>query len=225
MQQLEAVQATHREANDRLAALQIALEDLDAQVAKFESEIDAVRQREDRDRSLLASGSHRRQAAHRAAARAGDAGAPPVQPGGLAAGGDGAPGGAAGPAGRRAGEDRRAAERAGRGADGRATTRAPRSISCATNVSRGATNSSRSWTPIWLRCTNVSGPAAGRVRGCCRVAAAVPAGSRSTAASWRGSPPPPRTRCCAARSAVQSCCGSREPASEGHRRGRRRVAW
>jgi uncharacterized protein len=40
-----------------LAAVQIALEDLDAQVAKFESEIDAVRQREDRDRSLLAGGT------------------------------------------------------------------------------------------------------------------------------------------------------------------------
>jgi predicted nucleic acid-binding Zn-ribbon protein len=37
--------------------VQIALEDLDAQVVKFESEIDAVRQREDRDRSLLAAGS------------------------------------------------------------------------------------------------------------------------------------------------------------------------
>jgi uncharacterized protein len=56
-QQLEEVQAMHRDANDRLAALQIALEDLDAQVAKFESEIDAVRQREDRDRSLLNAGS------------------------------------------------------------------------------------------------------------------------------------------------------------------------
>ena len=44
-------------ANDRLAALQIALEDLDAQVSRFESEIDAVRQREDRDRSLLQSGA------------------------------------------------------------------------------------------------------------------------------------------------------------------------
>ena len=55
-QQVEEAQAAHREANDRLAALQIALEDLDAQVAKFEAEIDAVRQREDRDRSLLAAG-------------------------------------------------------------------------------------------------------------------------------------------------------------------------
>jgi predicted nucleic acid-binding Zn-ribbon protein len=56
-QQLEEVQSLHRDANDRLAALQIALDDLDAQVAKFESEIDAVRQREDRDRSLLSAGT------------------------------------------------------------------------------------------------------------------------------------------------------------------------
>ncbi|KUI03032.1 C4-type zinc ribbon domain-containing protein [Mycobacterium sp. IS-3022] len=56
-QRLEEVQAAHREANDRLAALQIAIEDLDAQVAKYESEIDAVRQREERDRALLAGGT------------------------------------------------------------------------------------------------------------------------------------------------------------------------
>jgi uncharacterized protein len=56
-QQLEDAKARHRDANDRLAAVQIALEDLDGQVAKFESEIDSVRQREDRDRSLLAAGT------------------------------------------------------------------------------------------------------------------------------------------------------------------------
>jgi uncharacterized protein len=56
-QQVEMAQSAHREANDRLATVQIALEDLDGQVAKFESEIDAVRQREDRDRSLLAGGT------------------------------------------------------------------------------------------------------------------------------------------------------------------------
>lgn len=56
-QRLLEIQATHREANDRLAALQIAIEALDAQVAKFEVEIDGVRQREDRDRSLLAGGT------------------------------------------------------------------------------------------------------------------------------------------------------------------------
>jgi uncharacterized protein len=56
-QEVEMAQSAHREANDRLAAVQIALEDLDGQVAKFESEIDAVRQREDRDRSLLSAGT------------------------------------------------------------------------------------------------------------------------------------------------------------------------
>ena len=56
-QRLEEVQSTHGAANDRLAALRIALEDLDAQAAKFESEIDAVRQREDRDRSLVDGGA------------------------------------------------------------------------------------------------------------------------------------------------------------------------
>ncbi|HUM00448.1 MAG TPA: C4-type zinc ribbon domain-containing protein, partial [Mycobacterium sp.] len=46
-----------RGANDRLAALQLALDDLQAQVNRFETEIDAVRQREERDRKLLASGA------------------------------------------------------------------------------------------------------------------------------------------------------------------------
>lgn len=55
-QHLEEVQQQHREANDRLAALRIALEDLDAQVSKFESEIDSVRQREERDRALMDGG-------------------------------------------------------------------------------------------------------------------------------------------------------------------------
>lgn len=50
------IQADHTAAADRLAALELALEDLDAQAARFESEIDAVRQREDRNRALLDSG-------------------------------------------------------------------------------------------------------------------------------------------------------------------------
>ncbi len=54
-QEYERVRADHGAANDRLAAVQIACEDLDAQVARFEAEIDAVRQREDRDRTLLQS--------------------------------------------------------------------------------------------------------------------------------------------------------------------------
>jgi uncharacterized protein len=58
--QQEAVaqmKAEHSAANDRLAAIRIAVEDLDAQVSRLESEVEAVRQREDRDRSLLQSGA------------------------------------------------------------------------------------------------------------------------------------------------------------------------
>jgi len=56
-QRYEEIQAEQRAANDRLAALQLALEDLQTQINRFETEIEAVRQREDRDRSLLASGA------------------------------------------------------------------------------------------------------------------------------------------------------------------------
>lgn len=54
---VERIRADHTAAADRLGALRIALEDLDAQVSRFESEIEAVRQREDRDRSMLTSGA------------------------------------------------------------------------------------------------------------------------------------------------------------------------
>ncbi|HME75127.1 MAG TPA: zinc ribbon domain-containing protein [Mycobacterium sp.] len=54
-QDIERMQTDQVAANDRLGALQIALEDLDAAVSRLEAEIDAVRQREDRDRSLLQS--------------------------------------------------------------------------------------------------------------------------------------------------------------------------
>lgn len=55
-EELDRVRAEHTAANDRVAVLGIAIEDLDEQVAKLESEIDAVRQREDRDRALLQGG-------------------------------------------------------------------------------------------------------------------------------------------------------------------------
>src|ERR1700757_1904811 len=57
LQRYDEVQADQAAANDRLAALQLALEDLQAQVKRFETEIDAVRLREDRDRALLQSGT------------------------------------------------------------------------------------------------------------------------------------------------------------------------
>jgi predicted nucleic acid-binding Zn-ribbon protein len=53
----ERLQAEHNAAGDRLGAVRIALEDLDAQVSRLESEIDAVRQREERDKALLKSGA------------------------------------------------------------------------------------------------------------------------------------------------------------------------
>ncbi len=53
----ERIQAEHDAANDRLGPVRIALEDLDAQVSRLESELEAVRQREQRDRSLLQSGA------------------------------------------------------------------------------------------------------------------------------------------------------------------------
>ncbi|CAJ1501768.1 zinc ribbon domain-containing protein [[Mycobacterium] burgundiense] len=54
-QRFQEVEAEQQAARDRVAVLQIAAEDIDAQVARLESEIDGVRQREDRDRVLLAS--------------------------------------------------------------------------------------------------------------------------------------------------------------------------
>ena len=54
---LERIRAEYNTAGDRMGAVRIALEDVDAQVSRFESEIEAVRQREDRDRSMLKSGA------------------------------------------------------------------------------------------------------------------------------------------------------------------------
>ena len=56
-QRYTEIQAEQGMVNDRLSALTLALEDIDAQVTRLESEIDGVRQREDRDRGLLDSGS------------------------------------------------------------------------------------------------------------------------------------------------------------------------
>jgi uncharacterized protein len=56
-QDYERLEAEHNAAGDRLGALRIGLEDFDAQVSRLESEIDAVRQREERDKSLLKSGA------------------------------------------------------------------------------------------------------------------------------------------------------------------------
>ena len=56
-QRYQELEAQQREIADRLAAVSLAVEDLDAQIAKLESEVDTVRQREDRDRGLMNSGA------------------------------------------------------------------------------------------------------------------------------------------------------------------------
>ncbi|QLL05579.1 zinc ribbon domain-containing protein [Mycobacterium vicinigordonae] len=53
----ERVQGEHNAASDRLGAVRIAVDDMDAEVSRLESEVEAVRKREDRDRSLLAAGA------------------------------------------------------------------------------------------------------------------------------------------------------------------------
>lgn len=56
-QHLDASVVEHREAGDRLAVIGIAIEDVEGRIAKLEDEVDSVRKREDRDRSLLQGGT------------------------------------------------------------------------------------------------------------------------------------------------------------------------
>lgn len=56
-QRYDQALAQQREAADRLSVLGVALEDIDAQISRLESEVDGVRKREDRDRGLLDGGS------------------------------------------------------------------------------------------------------------------------------------------------------------------------
>lgn len=56
-QRYDQLIADQRAAAERVSALTLALEDVDAEVTRLEGEVDAVRRREDRDRGLLDSGS------------------------------------------------------------------------------------------------------------------------------------------------------------------------
>jgi hypothetical protein len=56
-QRCDELQREQRNSADRLSAVGMALEDIDAQISRLELEIDGVRKREDRDRGLLDSGS------------------------------------------------------------------------------------------------------------------------------------------------------------------------
>lgn len=56
-QRYDQALAAQREAADRVGALGVALEDIDAQITRLEGEVDGVRKREDRDRGLLDGGT------------------------------------------------------------------------------------------------------------------------------------------------------------------------
>lgn len=84
------LQAQQRTILDEVGALAIALEDLDEQVAKLDAEVTAVRQREDRDRSLPFR-QYQREGTYRDTARTRHSGTSSVQLGRLGTGVDGAP--------------------------------------------------------------------------------------------------------------------------------------
>ena len=210
-------------ASDRLAAVQIALEDLDTQVSRFESEIDAVRQREERDRSLLQSGAtdakqlsdlqHELETLERRQASLEDSLLEVMEH-------------------REELQGQRTAELAvieGLQAD---LASAQQALDAALaeidqareSIRRDAMRWPRHWIPtlsaLYERQRAGGGPAPGH----CRATGAVPAGSRSAAASWPASRRPPRTTWCGARNAARSCCGSRASTSEGCHRGRRWIS-
>ena len=220
---LDAVSRTPRRERRARAAASIALEDLDAEVTKFESEIDAVRQREDRDRSMLDCGSvnakqlaelqHELETLQRRQSSLEDSLLEIME--------------------RREELQNDQADELSRideletelsAAARRATRRSRDRPGAAPTRSRRGELASLVLDADLVALYERQRAAAVPAPAGCRVAGAVPAGSRSTAARWRGSPP-------RADDDVLRCpeCGaillrSRTPASEGDRRGRRRVA-
>ena len=220
-QDCERMQPSQVAANDRLGALQIALEDLDTEVSRFESEIDAVRQREDRDRSLLQSVAdakqlwdlqHELETLQRRQSSLEDSLLEVME--------------------------HREQLQAQRTAELAAIEALQADLACSQHALDSTLadiehvrrlNSSRreeliaaldpELVALYERQRVGGGP--GRPR--CRAVAAGRAGSRSTAARCPGSPRPPRTKCCGVPNVAQSCCGSKAQANEGPRRGRRRI--
>ena len=218
----ERMQLDHTAANDRLGTVRMALEDLDAQVSRFESEIDAVRQREDRDRSLLRSGAtdakqlsdmqHELETLQRRQTSLEDSLLEVME--------------------RR--EELQAQLAAESGAievlqaDLAGAQQALDAATAELDEARAEHSSRRdaltaSWIRPFPRSTNGSAPGEGRAPVRCRDTGAAPAGSRSAAVTWPASRRPPKTNWCVARNAVRSCCGSRHFSSEGCHRSRRRV--
>lgn len=56
-QEVERLEAERISRKDASVAVEIQIDDIDRDIRKLEGEVDAVRQREDRDRTLLQSGS------------------------------------------------------------------------------------------------------------------------------------------------------------------------
>ncbi|BCI87466.1 hypothetical protein NIIDMKKI_26720 [Mycobacterium kansasii] len=219
----ERVQIEHNAAGDRLAAVRIAVEDLDAQVSRFEAEIDAVRKREERDRSLLKSGAtdakqlsdlqHELETLERRQASLEDSLLEVMER-------------------REELQARQAAETAALAKLHTELDGARQALDAALaelEQSRRERSSRReelsaSLNPDLVALYERQRAGEGRAPDRCRVIDVGPAGSRSAAASWPGSRRPPTTMFCGARNVEQSYCGSRVLSSESHHRSRRRVA-
>lgn len=179
-QAYDQVLAEERAATDRLGVLAVALDDVEAEVTRMEAEVDAVRRREDRDRSLLDSGTvnpkqlkelqHELETLERRQADLEDIPLGVMERREEIAGNHAA--------------QRTAAEALGRDVEvaRQARARRPRG---STRPVPSRTSAGPSWplnsTPTCSPCTTGSGCRAESVPACCRPAGAGPAGSNSTA--------------------------------------------
>ena len=68
-QEVERLEAERISRKDASVAVEIQIDDIDRDIRKLEGEVDAVRQREDRDRTLLQRRVGRGEAAHRTRTR------------------------------------------------------------------------------------------------------------------------------------------------------------
>ena len=216
-QRCEQLEAGHRTAVDRVAVLAIAIEDLDGQVGRLESEIDGVRQREDRDRALLDSPAtnskqlselqHELETLQRRQGSLEDSLLEVMerreQLQGEQSAGQSAVDGLA--------EELTAARQA------RDAALAEIEQTRGDRVTRRA-QVSETVAPELASLYERVGPAR------CRGGAVGRAASRSTAANCRASPQRLKTTCCVARNVARSCCGSLGLAREGGDGGRRRFA-
>ncbi|EUA27019.1 hypothetical protein I548_5126 [Mycobacterium intracellulare] len=216
------MQEEYDAAGDRIGAVRIALEDIDAHVKRLESEIDAVRQREDRDRALLQSGAtdakqladlqHELETLQRRQTSLEDSLLEVME--------------------RREelqsqlDTEQKALEtlEAEMAGARQALDAALAELTEARELHSSQRDSlSAALDPALSALYERQRAGEGRAPRSCWESGAGPAGSRSTAGSWPASRPPPKTTWCDARNAARSCCGSRDSISEGRHRSRRRI--